>query len=237
MLSSRSRRSVGWWLAGAAVAGGALLGGYATQAAQAAQAVPAAMGTQPGAVQLKPASGPTSSTPTWSTSMACPTGFQDSATFKEVHADGSSTNFIAPIVNKTGAPFSGTLQASIARIQQAGGIANGGTQELFVTCFSGFSGTGNARNEMNIYVTYSADGTSYKTTTTAPASTATSTSGGGASSATSPASPGGAGASSGSVPNVAPGPSSSTSRGADPSPSASVAPSPSALDSSFAVTG
>jgi hypothetical protein len=84
------------------------------------------MGTQPGAVKLNPASAPTSSTPTWSTSVGCPSGFQDSATFKEVHADGTSTNFIAPIANKTAAPFSGTLQASIAQIQKAGGIANGG---------------------------------------------------------------------------------------------------------------
>jgi len=218
-------------LASVAVIGGALLGGYATQAAQ---AVSAAMGTQPGTVNLNPTSGPTSGRPTWSTTTACPSGFQDSATFKEVHADGTTTNFIAPIVNKTAAPFSGTLQASVAQIQQAGGIPNGGTQELFVTCYSRYSGTGNAQSEMDIYITYSADGTSYKTTTTAPSGT--STSGGGVSSTPSPS-----GAGHGSAPLSSATPPSSSGSSTRPSstpsaPFAPFAPSPSPLDSSFAVT-
>ena len=218
MLSSRNRRSIGGWLACAIVAGGALFAVYVSQAAGADQA---GLGKDPGAVTLNPASGPTSSTPTWHTTVACPSGFQGSATFKEVHADGTSTNFIAPIVNKTAAPFSGTLQASITQIQKAGGIPNGGTQELFVTCYSQYSGTGNAQNEMDIYITYSADGTSYKTTATP--SSGTSTGGGGASST-----PSSTGAGSGSTPLSSVTPS--------PSPS-SPAPSPSPFDSSFAVTG
>jgi hypothetical protein len=217
-------------LAGVAVAGGALLGVCATQAAQ---AVPAAMGNDPGTVNLNPASGPTSSTPAWSTTVACPSGFQQSATFKEVHADETTTNLIAPIVNRTAAPFSGTLQASIAQIKSAGGIPNGGTQELFVTCYSAYSGTGNAQNYMNIYITYSADGTSY-TTTTRP-----STSGGGAAltSSGSPApSPHGTSADSSSLSGGTPSPSTSSVSPSQTSP-ASIAPSPSPLDSSFAVTG
>ena len=121
------------------------------------------MGTQPGTVNLVPTSGPVNSTPTWATTVACPAGFQGSATFKEVHADGVSTNLIAPIVNGTAAPFSGTLQTTIANIKAAGGIANGGTQELFVTCYSAQSGTGNTMNYMNIFIQYSADGTTYST--------------------------------------------------------------------------
>ena len=214
------------WLAGAAVVGGAWLAVYAGQAAR---AVPAAMGTQPGAVGLNPASGPTSSTPTWSTTVACPSGFQGSATFKEVHADGTTTNFISQIVNKTAAPFHGALQASIAQIQKMGGIPNGGTQELFVTCYSQYSGTGSARNEMDIYITYSASGSTYTTT-----SSGTGTSGGGTSSTPSP---GGAG--SGSLSGVSSSPPGGSVNPSPTSPTspASVAPSPSPFDSSFAVTG
>src|SRR6202050_3225421 len=72
-----------------------------------AGAAEAAMGTQPGTVNLVPTSGPTSSTPTWATTVSCPSGFQGSATFKEVHSDGATTNLIAPIVNGTAAPFTG----------------------------------------------------------------------------------------------------------------------------------
>lgn len=126
---------------------------------------PAASGA---GVALSAASGPVSSTPTWSTAVACPSGYQGSATFKEVHSDGVSTNLIAPIVNGTAAPFKGTLQASIAQIQAAGGIRDGGTQKLFVTCYSGQSGTGNGQTEMQVYVTYSADGSTYSTSATSP---------------------------------------------------------------------
>jgi hypothetical protein len=126
----------------------------------------AAPGTSAGALQMVPASGSTNSTPTWRTTVSCPNGFQGSATFKEVHANGTSTNFIAPIVNGTASPFSGTLQASIAQIQGAGGIPDGGTQKLYVTCFSQPSGLGNPGNQMVIYITYSTDGSTYSTSST-----------------------------------------------------------------------
>lgn len=115
------------------------------------------------AVQLVPSSGKTSSTPTWKTSAACPQGFQGSATFKEVHADGTSTNLIAPVVNGTASAFSGMLQASIALIKTVAGVPNGGTQKLFITCYSDQSGTGKTQNDMIMYITYSSDGTSYTT--------------------------------------------------------------------------
>jgi hypothetical protein len=122
----------------------------------------------PGAVNLNPTSGPTSSKPTWATTVGCASGYQGSAVFREIHADGVTTNDISPTVNGTATAFSGTLQATMAQIQSAGGIANGGTQELEVICFSGASTTGNADPEMSIYVTYSADGTTYSTGTTQP---------------------------------------------------------------------
>jgi hypothetical protein len=149
------------------VAGATVGGMLVTAACSSATAGqnPAASGA---GVTLSAASGPVSSTPTWSTTVACPNGYQGSATFKEVHSDGVSTNLIAPIVNGTAAPFKGTLQASIAQIRAAGGIRDGGTQKLFVTCYSGQSGTGNGQTEMHVYLTYSADGSTYSTSATGP---------------------------------------------------------------------
>lgn len=131
----------------------------------------AVVGKNPGAVNLNPTTGPTSSAPTWATTTACGTGFQGSAVFREVHSDGTTTNNISAATNSVVAPFSGTLQSGVtmAAIQSAGGIQNGGTQELVVVCFSGPSGTGTADPEMDIFVTYSADGSTYATSTTPPA--------------------------------------------------------------------
>lgn len=122
-----------------------------------------------GAVRLNPASGATSGRPTWSTTQACPSGHKGSAVFREVHHDGSSTNSISEATNQVAAPFGGTLQASIARIQAAGGIPNGGTQQLVIICFSGPSGTGTQDRAMSLYITYSADGSKYTTSAAKPA--------------------------------------------------------------------
>jgi hypothetical protein len=143
-----------------ALSGGILVG-------TAGAALAGTVGNNPGAVTLNPASGATSSKPTWSTTVACNPGFQGSAIFREVHADGVTTNSISPAVNGTAVPFSGTLQATMAQIQTAGGIATGGTQELVVICFSGPSLTGTSDNEMDTFVTYNADGT-YSSSGTQP---------------------------------------------------------------------
>jgi hypothetical protein len=126
----------------------------------------AIVGKNPGLVQLSPASGPTSSKPTWSTSTACASGFQGSAVLREVHADLATTNSVSTVVNGTAAPFSGTLQGTMAQVQFHGGIPNGGTQELVVICFSGPSLTGSSDPEQDIFITYSADGSTYTTSST-----------------------------------------------------------------------
>lgn len=146
------------WLAVVMVgAAGALVGGCSSSAAQS---------TSSAAVTLSPSSGPTSGKPTWSTSIACPSGFQGSAIFRELHNDGTTTNSISPVVNGTASAFHGTLQASIARIQDAGGVPEGGTQKLFVICFSGPSLTGKSDPQMTVYIKYSADGSTYTTSGT-----------------------------------------------------------------------
>lgn len=153
---------------------GATIGGSTLLAAGSAEA---AIGTQPGTLVLTPGgstASPTSTSPTWSTTVGCPSGFQSSAVVKEVHADGTTTNSISVFVNSATVPLTGPipaqpLQATAAQIQSTGGIPNGGTQELFVICFSGNSGTGSAQPFMDIFITYSADGSTYTTSATPPA--------------------------------------------------------------------
>jgi hypothetical protein len=216
---------------GAAVAVGAvLIGVYAAQGAQGAQV---AVGTSPGAVALKPASGAISSTPTWSTTTACPAGFQGSAVFRAVRPNGTTFS-ISPAVAKVTTPFNGTLQASLTEIQSVAGVSNGGSEEFVVICFSGDSLTGTSRPDMDTFITYSANGTSYTSAATAPP---------GLSSSASP-SPGGTG--SGSHPSSSStassthgtGGSNGTS-GSTPGSTATVSPAgtPSPVDSNFAVTG
>jgi hypothetical protein len=118
-------------------------------------------------VRLNPGSGATSSTPSWSTTEGCPSGHQGSAIFREVHPDGT-TNSISEMTNQVTAAFSGTLQASIAQIQAAGAIQNGRSQQFVIICFSGPSGTGTLDRAMSVYITYSADGSRYTTSATAP---------------------------------------------------------------------
>ena len=203
-MSSRKGRLVGWF-AGVVAVGAGLLGACAAQASQAPQA----------SVTLHPASGPTNSTPTWSTNVACPAGFRGSAILRAIKPDGTTFS-LSGVTNSVTAPFSGTLLGSISEIQTVAGVRNGGTEKFVVLCWSGPSATGTPRMEMSMYITYSANGASYTTSATAPASAS------------------GAGAGAGST-------SSSTSTTGSPSPnstsSVTPAPSPTPVNSTLPVTG
>ena len=159
----------------------ALLLGVATATAStmvlSAGAAHAAVGKDPGAVSLTPGSGPTSSTPTWATTQGCATGFQGSAVFKIVESNGTTFSISAG-TNSVAASFSGTLQDSISFIASSlpPGIPNGGTAELVVYCYSAASEQGTSDPEMSTFLTISADGTTYTTSSTGPAGpTATTT--------------------------------------------------------------
>jgi hypothetical protein len=221
---------MGGWLAGAVVVGGASLGIWA---AEAAQAVPAVVGTNPGAVALNPASGPKASSPTWSTTTACPTGFQGSAVFRAVMASGLTFS-ISPGIASVTAPFHGTLELPLNEIQTVARVPNGGSMEFAVICFSGDSLTGTSHPDMYTFITFSADGKSYTTSASNPG-----TSGGGASptpSGSSAHSAGGSLSGSSSSPGGTASPSVN-SVSPNPTASASVAPSPTPVDSNFDVTG
>jgi len=120
------------------------------------------------AVQLNPASGPISSSPTWATNSACPTGYRGSAVFRIIQPHGLTTS-ISQATNIVTTPFHGNLLAPIATIQAYANIPNGGSAKLVVICFSGDSLTGKASFDMTTYLTFSSDGKSYSTGATVPA--------------------------------------------------------------------
>ena len=139
---------------------GGMLGGFGAAAAQ------AAVGSEPGDVTLNPASGPTSGTPTWSTTVGCNTGFQGSAVFRIVEPSGGTFSISGAVASPTAPITNATLQDPISLIQQVAGVPNGGTAELVVYCFSGASLTGTSDPEMSTFLTFSADGSTYSTSGT-----------------------------------------------------------------------
>ena len=151
-------------VAGATVGGMFIAGGAAN----------AAVGKDPGKVELSATSGALTSQPTWSTTTACATGFQGSAVLRGVNTDGTTYSW-SPAVNGTAAAFSGTLQGSISFEQSLGDVPAGGTQELVVICFAGQSLTGASDPEQDVWITYSTDGNSYTTSNSAPTSPGTTT--------------------------------------------------------------
>ncbi|MBO0823388.1 MAG: hypothetical protein J2P27_05955, partial [Actinobacteria bacterium] len=124
----------------------------------------AANGSEPGNLTLSPPSGPLSTNPTWSTTDACPAGFQGSASVFEYNTDGTQASLISPVEAPANAPFTNMafipgfnvgLALSVTNIQPGQSI------EWAVTCYSGGNQTGNSEIVQSTMVTESADGTSY----------------------------------------------------------------------------
>jgi hypothetical protein len=127
-----------------------------------------ATGSDPATVQINPSSGQESSTPTWSTTAACPSGFRGSAIFRAVLPNGSAFS-ISPATNLVTMPFKGTLLAPINVIQAYSNTPNGHTMWMIVICFSGDSLTGQPHVDMSMFITFSSDGKSYTTSSSQPA--------------------------------------------------------------------
>lgn len=136
-----------------------------TVGAAALAAVPAQAGTGIWlGLSISPESGPVSSVPTWSTSAACPTGFQTSAVLVELKPDGLIAMTISAAVAPVTSPFSGTLLAgdTVGSVLAAAGVTPGGTTQWAVSC----GGTGGSEYVPSIDVTLSPDGSSYTTSCT-----------------------------------------------------------------------
>jgi hypothetical protein len=131
--------------------------------------------TQPGNLIFHPPSGATTLTPTWSTTDGCPTGFQVSAVLYAMNADGSIGSSASPTVANVTSAFSGSLLGTIGKIISLGtNVRGGGTSEFVVACSTGPGGTGNKTYVQAEWVTLSANGSTY-TTSSRPSASPTST--------------------------------------------------------------
>jgi len=152
---------------------GATAGGLLVTAA-AAQAV---TGTGPGQLVLHPASGAATLMPTWSTTTACPAGYQTSAVLYALNTSGSIGSSISSTVSNVTSPFGGTLLGPVGKLLSLGtNVSNGGTSQWVVACSSGRGGTGQRTYVQSDNVTLSADGKSYTSSTPSTVGTTSTTS-------------------------------------------------------------
>jgi hypothetical protein len=136
-----------------------------------ATAALAVTGSEPGHLSFHPAAGATSLTPTWSTTDGCPAGFRVSAVLYALNADGSVGTSASPTVANVTSAFSGSLLGRIGQIFSLGtNVRSGGTSEFVVACSTGRGGTGNKTYVQAEWVTLSANGSTYTTSSTPPAS-------------------------------------------------------------------
>src|SRR5215469_11287536 len=173
--TGRLRRTVLMLGVAGATAGAALL-----TAAGSAQAV-TSVGSQPGNLTFNPASGSATAsgaTITWSTSTACPTGFQGSAVLEIIDSNGVGS-IASAVVSAVTAPFSGTLAETPAQAQSLGtSIPFGTPVEWAVACFSAGAGTGSSEFVQSTDMTITSATGTYTTgivTVTATSTTLTAT--------------------------------------------------------------
>jgi hypothetical protein len=125
---------------------------------------------------LIPPSGATSLTPGWATTTYCPAAYLFSAALYTLNSDGSLGTRISPVVTtNVGAPFSGTLLGDVAQDISGTGVTDGETDVFEVVCFGPLGAAGEGDDIGSIYVTLSADGSSYTSSGTPPPLTATTT--------------------------------------------------------------
>jgi hypothetical protein len=129
------------------------------------------IGKDPGHLIFAPTSGAITTTPTWSTDTACASAFSSSAKLEVVEDSGTTIATSGTIAVVT-APFSGTLQASLATIKSAAHMVNGNTYEFVVMCQNA---TLQQDPEQSEFLTISPDGSSWTTSNTPPPPPATAT--------------------------------------------------------------
>jgi hypothetical protein len=125
------------------------------------------IGSQPGSLILHPASGSTTISPTWSTSDACPVGYQTSAQLYAAVHNSTSLEWISgtlnpgnnPIPVGQGLQFGDTVQ----QIQLYTKTPDGQADKWVVRCSTLNSGFGNREYVQSVLVHFSPDGKSYTT--------------------------------------------------------------------------
>jgi len=163
--SARPGRPVLLGLAAAAVM---MLGACGSSPGSAGSNGTGGTGSSSATVTLNPTSGRVSLTPTWSTNAACNTGYRGSAVLRIIEPSGQTFSLSAAD-NIVTAPFNGTMLDPLGLIQNVASVPNGSTAELVVICFSGPGLTGTEDREMRTYVSFSANGFNYTSSSSAPA--------------------------------------------------------------------
>ena len=139
----------------------------------------AGVGSEPGNLILTPATGALTSTPTWGTTDACPTGFQGSAAIAEFSLTSTTPiSVISLVVGAPTAPITGAgLQSNIGALLAFGGVSatSPGTLEWVVQCWTLAGGVGTSENVQSIFVSVAAGATTYTTSNSAPGLTPTTT--------------------------------------------------------------
>jgi hypothetical protein len=140
----------------------------------------AGVGAEPGDLVLSASTGALSSTPTWSTTDGCPTGYQGSGEIEEFTLTGTPVSRISPAVSVgLTAAFSGTLDGNVGALLNVAGVnaTNPGTVEWAIGCWNGPGGTGTGcapvEYEQSIFVSVADDATTYTTSASAPAGSPT----------------------------------------------------------------
>ncbi len=116
----------------------------------------------PGQLIFTPATGASSSMPTWYTTTGCPVGYRGSAQMSIFTSKGVLISRISPAVDgglATG--FKGTLDGRLSAILRFAQIPAGGKLLFAMGCYSQLGGTGNVQWVQSAVITLSSSGTSY----------------------------------------------------------------------------
>jgi hypothetical protein len=147
----------------------------------------AGVGAQPGDLELLTGTGGTvitsgalTSTPSWATTTACPTGFQASAAITEFTLTGTAGSLIsATISSGLTAPFAGLFDGTMGALLNTPPVSisatSPGTAEFVVGCYSAAGLGGTVSQEQSLFITVAAGATTFTASSTPPAQTATTT--------------------------------------------------------------
>jgi hypothetical protein len=147
----------------------------------------AGVGSQPGDLELLNTAGGSvittgllTSTPSWQTTTACPSGFQGSAQLYEFWNNGTSETSISTalttgLANSSGfgpSGTNGTLDSTIGSLLNGASVSpsSPGTVEWVVGCYSGTSpsGTSNVEWTQSLFISVAAGATSYTASASGP---------------------------------------------------------------------
>jgi hypothetical protein len=124
-------------------------------------------GSEPGKLRLKPATGKSTSKPTWSTTTPCPKGVQGSAVLFALNRNGSIGSQIgAGTQTAVTAPFGGKLVGNVGALISLGtNVKVGKPDEWVVACYKSTTGTGTPKWVQFTFVTVTKGGR-YRTSST-----------------------------------------------------------------------